>query len=212
MIDYVNIQNIDDRKIQKAILLLNEGSILAIPTDSNWSLVCSVKSKDGIAKLRKLKGNISSYTFTIFCKSISQISEMVDLDKHHFKFINKYTPGPFVFILPALKHIEKKINIKRATIGVRIPDNNIPLAILKHLDHPLFGITATKNMTDIDCFGDYDADENLFEFGWELEEIPEVDLIIDVESGEPQPKVHSTVINLIHDEPVIIRAGIGELE
>ena len=210
MIEYINIKNIDDRIINKAINILEQGGLIAYPTDTSWGIGCSVSSKNGISKLRKLKGDFYNYTLTLICSNISQISEVAELNNYNFKLIKKYTPGPYVFILPAKNKIEKKVNIKRLEIGVRIPSNPVPIKIINKLEQPIFSITASKIMTSREWWDKRYAEENLFECGWELENIDEIDLILD--TGDPLPKVLSTVINMTTDNLNVIRYGIGKIE
>jgi tRNA threonylcarbamoyl adenosine modification protein (Sua5/YciO/YrdC/YwlC family) len=210
MIEYINVKNIDDRIITKAINILEKGGLIAYPTDTSWGIGCSVSSKNGIIKLRKLKGDFNNFTLTLICSKISQISDVAELNNSNFKLIKKFTPGPYVFILPAKNKIEKKIKLKRMEIGVRIPLNQIPIQIINKLQHPIFSITASKNMASREWWDVKYAEENLFECGWELENIDDIDLIVD--SGDPLPKVLSTVINMTKDEINVIRYGIGKIE
>lgn len=212
MISYVNIDNIDDRIISKAANILEGGGLVAFPNDTNWSIGGSIKSKAAIQKLKKLKGADSKYTFTIIGSSISELSEIAVISNSNFKIIKRYTPGPYVFILPALKKVEKIINLKRPEVGIRIPLNPIPINIIKALGNPIFAITASKVMTDLEWWDNSFALANLFEFGWELEEIKELDMIIDGDTGEPQEKHLSTVVNLTTETPEIIREGLGSFE
>jgi tRNA threonylcarbamoyl adenosine modification protein (Sua5/YciO/YrdC/YwlC family) len=207
MIEYIIKNNIDDRILKKAKDILEAGGIVAYPTDTSWGIGCSVQSKKGIEKLRKLKGNFQNYTLTMICSKISQINEVAELNDFAFKIIKKYTPGPYVFVLKALNNIEKKVNMKRIEIGVRIPANPVSIKIIEVLGSPLFSITASKIMTNTDWWDNAYAEENLFECGWELEEIKEIDLILD--TGEALPKVLSSVIDMTEDEIQIIRYGIG---
>jgi tRNA threonylcarbamoyl adenosine modification protein (Sua5/YciO/YrdC/YwlC family) len=207
MIEYVNPTNIDDRIIAKARISLENGGLIAYPTDTSWGIGCSSHSEKGINKLKKLKGDFYHYTLTMICSKIAQISEVAELNDRNFRIIKKYTPGPFVFILPALKNIEKKVNMKRIEIGVRIPDNPVPIALVEALGAPLFSITASKIMTDHSWWDENYAEENLLQESWQLEEITEIDMIID--GGEPLSKVLSTVVDLTKDDIGIIRQGIG---
>ena len=209
MIEYVIESNIDDRILLRAKDILDEGGLVAYPTDTSWGIGCSSHSKKGVEKLRKLKGDFQNYTLTLICSNISQISEVAELNNNNFKIIKKYTPGPYVFILPALYNIEKKVNMKRIEIGVRIPSNQIPIKIIEKIDCPIFSITASKIMTSRDWWDAKYAEENLFECGWELEYIDELDMIID--SGEPLPKILSTVIDMTSEELEIKRYGSGKL-
>ena len=209
MIEYVIESNIDDRVLLRAKDALDGGGLIAYPTDTSWGIGCSSHSKKGIEKLRKLKGDFQNYTLTLICSNISQISEVAELNNNNFKIIKKYTPGPFVFILPALYNIEKKINMKRVEVGVRIPTNRIPIRIIETIECPIFSITASKIMTSREWWDTKYAEENLFECGWELEYIDELDMIID--SGEPLPKVLSTVIDMTGEELEIKRYGTGKI-
>lgn len=210
MISYIIPENIDTRVYDKAITILNSGGIIATPTDTNFSIFCSIYSKAGINKLKKLKGDSLTFTFTLFCSSISQISEYADLDNRNFKIIKHNTPGPFVFILPSMPVVWKKIDMKRKEIGVRIPNNKIIMGLLEKYESPLFGITAAKQMANSHWWDKIFADENLFEFGWELEDIESLEMIIDNNDGEPQSKILSTVVDLTGDEAIVLRQGIKQ--
>lgn len=209
MIEYINENNIDDRVLNKAISILHNDGIIAYPTDTSWGIGCSVHSSKGIDKLRKLKGTFQNYTLTMICSNISQISDVAELNNSNFKIIKQHIPGPFVFILPALKNIKKKVNMKRIEIGVRIPSRLVTKSIIETLECPIFSITASKIMTSHDWWDNAYAEENLFQEGWELEDIYEIDLILD--AGEPLLKVLSTVIDLTGEEPNILRQGVGRL-
>lgn len=208
MIEYINKTNIDDRVLIKAKNVLEQGGLVAYPTDTSWSIGCSSQSKQGIAKLSTLKGSFQNFTLTLICSNISQISNVTILNNSNFKLIKKYTPGPFVFILPAQSKIEKKVNMKRIEIGVRIPSNPVPIKIVETLKFPIFSITASKIMTSKEWWDEDYAEQNLFECGWELENISMIDIILD--PGDPLPKQLATVIDLTKEEIRIIRYGIGE--
>jgi len=209
MIEYVVKTNIDDRIISKAKNILLNGGVVAYPTDTTWAIGCSSNSKNAIKRLIEYKGDLKSYTLTLTCSSISQISEIAELNNANFRFIKKYTPGPFVFILPTLNSFEKKVNMKRPEVGIRIPNNPIPMRLAEAIGVPMFSITASKKMTDKGWWDTKFAEENLFEASYELEEIPHLDMIIDI--GEELSKVLTTVIDLTKNEPIIIRAGIGKI-
>jgi tRNA threonylcarbamoyl adenosine modification protein (Sua5/YciO/YrdC/YwlC family) len=209
MTEYVVENNLDERTILKAVKILKSDGLVAYPTDTSWGIGCSSRSKEGVQKLLKLKGDMKNITVTLICNGISQITEIAELDNPNYRFIKRYIPGPYVFILPALRSIEKKINMKRSEIGIRIPDNAVPLAIAEKLGTSLFSITASKKMTDTGWWDIKFAEENLFEYGYELEEIREIDLIID--TGEALPKILTTVIDLSAGKFEVVRHGIGEI-
>lgn len=205
MIDYVYEDNIDDRVIRKACDILSKGGIVAFPTESSWSIGCCVNSREGLDKLKKLKGSKKITSISVLCSSISQIEEMATLTNSHFKIIKDHVPGPYVFILPAKAKIEKVINMKRVEVGVRIPGNKIPFKLLETYGNPLFAITASRDMTEGPDWDYTFTVENLYHHGWEVEDIPGLDLVID--TGEELPTNLSTVIRLTGDEPEILREG-----
>ncbi|MDR2304431.1 MAG: L-threonylcarbamoyladenylate synthase [Treponema sp.] len=216
MIEYVVPGNIDDRVLSRAARLLSGGGIVALPTDTSWSLTCSTASKEGIKKLKSLSGERDERHFTLLCSDISQFGELCSMDNTRFRLIRRLSPGPYVFILKTLPGTEKALNLRRREAGVRIPDHPIPLALIKTLGGPLYSITAKRAATD-DGFRTEEEgaesrmspipQEELFEGGWELENINGIDLIID--GGKNQERIFSTILDLSGDEVTLIRAGTG---
>jgi tRNA threonylcarbamoyl adenosine modification protein (Sua5/YciO/YrdC/YwlC family) len=221
MIEYVVPMNIDDRALAKAARVLENGGLVALPTDTSWSIVCSQKSPNGIKKLRKLSGERDERHFTLLCSGISQFGELCSLDNSRFRLINRLSPGPYVFILKTLLGTEKALDIRRKEVGVRIPDHPIPLALIDTLRQPLYSITAKKTMQDNDSGNSSEEDEpdedkpelppipedDLFEGGWELDGINGLDLILD--GGEERERVFSTILDLSGDDVKLLRQGAG---
>ena len=216
MIEYIVPTNIDDRALARAARILEGGGLVALPTDTSWSLVCSLRSPAGIKKLRRLSGERDERHFTLLCSNISQFGELCSLDNSRFRLINRLSPGPYVFILKTLLGTEKALDIRRRETGVRIPGHPVPLALIKTLSHPLYSITAKKSMQG-EGEGESGAgneaelppipEEELFEGGWELEDIDGIDLILD--SGEERERIFSTILDLSSDEVKLIRQGAG---
>jgi tRNA threonylcarbamoyl adenosine modification protein (Sua5/YciO/YrdC/YwlC family) len=204
MIEYIVPGNIDNRILSRTARLLNEGGIAALPTDTSWSLVCSMKSREGIKKLRRLSGGRDEGRFTLLCSDISQFGEFCSLDNTRFRIIKRLTPGPYVFILKTLLGTEKVLGLRRREIGVRLPDYPVPAALIKSLECPLYGITAKKDTEDD---SDYYEEDSLFEGGWELEAMAGLDLVLD--PGEEQSRIFSTVLDLCEDEVKLVRQGAG---
>ncbi|MBN2511039.1 MAG: threonylcarbamoyl-AMP synthase [Spirochaetales bacterium] len=210
MIEYIFAHNIDDRIIVRAVTLLQEGGLVAFPTDSSWSIGCSIQSKTGIERLKKLKDDHDEHHFTLICSGIHQISDLASLSTSHFRTIKRLTPGPFVFVLPSLTRIEKIIQMKRKEIGVRIPDNPVPLRLVDALGLPLYSITAKRSMMDERLAGNAFDEELMFDMGWEIEEIPGVSMVLD--PGEEHPRIMSTVLDLTGEEVTVLRQGVGVYE
>jgi tRNA threonylcarbamoyl adenosine modification protein (Sua5/YciO/YrdC/YwlC family) len=222
MIEYVVPTNIDDRVLARATRLLGEGGLLALPTDTSWSLACSLKSREGIKKLKSLSGERDERHFTLLCSDISQFGELCSLDNSRFRLIKRLSPGPYVFILKTLLGTEKALDIRRREVGVRIPNHPLPLRLIESLEQPLYSITAKRNMaggyTGADIHqGEPGGDdkneippipeEDLFEGGWELEDIAGVDLILD--GGEERERIFSTILDLSGEEVRLLRQGAG---
>jgi tRNA threonylcarbamoyl adenosine modification protein (Sua5/YciO/YrdC/YwlC family) len=222
MIEYIVPTNIDDRILDRAIRLLDEGGLLALPTDTSWSLACSLKSREGIKKLKSLSGERDERHFTLLCSDISQFGELCSLDNSRFRLIKRLSPGPYVFILKTLLGTEKALDIRRREVGVRIPNHPLPLRLIKSLEQPLYSITAKRNMAGGNAGADIhhgepceddkneippSPEEDLFEGGWELEDIAGVDLILD--GGEERERIFSTILDLSGEEVRLLRQGAG---
>ena len=218
MIEYIVPTNIDDRVLNRAARILEDGGLAALPTDTSWSLVCSLKSPRGIKKLRQLSGERDERYFTLLCSDISQFGEWCNLDNSRFRLVKRLSPGPYVFILKTLLGTEKALDIRRREAGVRIPGYPVPVRLIETLGHPLYSITAKKSMCSSEYSLETEAElgdsrlppspeEELFEGGWELEAIDGVDMVLD--SGEERERIFSTILDLSGDEIKLLRQGAG---
>ena len=218
MIEYIVPTNIDDRVLSKAARILEGGGLAAIPTDTSWSLVCFSKSPSGIKKLKSLSGERDERHFTLLCSDISQFGYLCSIDNTRFRLIKRLSPGPYVFILKTLPGTEKILDIRRKEAGVRIPGHPVPLALIETMKYPLYSITAKRSMiSEIeDEFGnpvEWDtelppiSEDDLFEGGWEIEDIRGVDIILD--SGEERERIFSTILDISGDEVKLLRRGAG---
>jgi tRNA threonylcarbamoyl adenosine modification protein (Sua5/YciO/YrdC/YwlC family) len=222
MIEYVTPGNIDDRVLTKAVRLLNNGGLLALPTDTSWALTCSLQSKGGIKKLKALSGERDERHFTLLCADISQFGELCGMDNTRFRLIKRLSPGPYTFILKTLLGTEKILDIRRREVGIRIPNHPIPLALIKTLEFPLYSVTAKRGMTGAGRDGSGNdnrgvpasdggleiPEEDLFEADWELEAIEGLDLIIS--GDEEQTRAFSTILDITGDEVQVLRRGAGQ--
>jgi tRNA threonylcarbamoyl adenosine modification protein (Sua5/YciO/YrdC/YwlC family) len=213
MIAYVVPGNIDDRILARAAKLLSEGGTIAIPTDTSWSIVCSMNSRDGIKRLRSLSREKDERRFTLLCSDISQFGEFCSMDNTRFRLIKRLTPGPYVFILKTLLGTEKALGLRRQEIGVRLPDYSVPLALINTLGCPLYGVTAKREMLLTEEANQNSGEffkmeeETLFDGGWELEDIQGLNLVLD--PGEDRNRILSTVLDLSSGEIQVLRQGAG---
>jgi tRNA threonylcarbamoyl adenosine modification protein (Sua5/YciO/YrdC/YwlC family) len=203
MLYIIHPENPDSRKIQLVVDILNKGGIIIYPTDSVYSLGCSLHKKRAIEKLAQLKGlKLKKANFSIICSDLSHLAEYTKpIDRSTYKLLNKNLPGPFTFILKASSQIPKLFDTNRKSIGIRIPDNNIVKAIIEALGHPL----VTTSIHDEDEIVEYTTDPSLIEEKWEKL----VDGIVDGGYGN---NIASTVVDLSEDDVEIVRQGVGILE
>lgn len=216
MIEYIVAANIDDRILGRAVRKLAEGGLVALPTDTSWGVACSLSSKEGIKRLRRMSGVRDERHFTLLCSSIAQIGEYCSLDNTRFRLVKRLSPGPYVFVLRALLGTEKALDIRRKEVGVRISANPVAGALVDGLGSPLYAITAKRSMVDggADDHGVEEEaehpvipEEELFEGGWELDAIEGIDMVLD--DGEERTRILSTVLDLSGDEVVPLRLGAG---
>lgn len=208
VIEYIFPTNIDDRVLKRASDILKRGGLVAHPTDTSWHISCALSSAPGLTKLKTLKDGARGYLFTLFASEISQISNLADISTPQYKLMHRLTPGPYVFVLEALRTLEKITGMKRREIGIRIPGDNVSRALIETLGEPIFSTTAARSMDDPGWWDPEFAEENLYEMGWELEAIQGIDMIID--GGESLSKTLTTVLDLTGEEVEIIREGLGE--
>lgn len=196
--------SIDDRKIDIVVSLLNRDGVIIIPTDTVYAIACSIKSTKAFEKICRLKNvKPEKANFSFLCNDLKNISEYTrPFDRSIYKLLNKSLPGPFTFILEASSNVPAIFRNKKKTIGIRIPDHSVPLKIIGALGCPLM-VTSLHNSDD--PIADYLTDPaEIFE---RFEKT--TDLIVDSGNGGNIP---STVVDCTSTEPVIVRAGAGELD
>lgn len=199
----IHEENPSQRQIQRVAETLKNDGLIIYPTDTVYALGWSInnsKSEDGIKMIRKDKKKHTN--FSLICSDLSQASEFIrPMNKSTFKLLKHNLPGPYTFILPASNQVPKIYKTKKNTVGIRIPDNNIPLEIVKALGHPIMTTSLHDNDDEIQ---EYMIDpQRIFERYDKL-----VDIIIDGGLGNLDG---STVVDCTNEEPLIVREGIGKL-
>ncbi len=191
--------NPNEKQISQAVKCLEEGGVIIYPTDSVYGFACSLHSQRGVEKFKSITGKQPG-TLAIVCEDLSRVAEYAKVDNSTFKLLKRNLPGPFTFVLNPSSRVPDKALGKRKTIGVRIPANGIPLAIVAALDAPLL----TTSVKDPDEVIEYTTDPELIHERYENA----VDLVIDGGYGDNNP---TTLVDLAGDEPEILREGKGEL-
>ena len=187
------------RLINQACDVIRRGGLVVYPTDSGYALGCHLGDKSAMDKIRRLRQLDDDHNFTLVCRDLSEISLYAKINNAVFRSIKANTPGAYTFILPATKEVPRRLqHPKRKTIGLRIQDNKIALALLEELDEPLMSSTLIlpgeiTPMTDVD--------EIMDKVG------KQVDLVLDADYCGSEP---TTVIEFIDDMPEIMRIGLGD--
>ena len=188
--------NPNERHIELAAEALRRGDIVIYPTDTLYALGCDALNNNAIERICKLKGIRSDRTnLSIICENLSEVAKYARLENANFRLLKENLPGPFTFILPALSKLPKAFK-GRKTVGVRIPDNPIALALVAALGNPI--MTTSVPVDDYD----YAVEPELIAERYE----DEVEVVIDGGTGGTEP---STVVDCTADEPEIIRQGEG---
>ncbi len=199
----VHPANPSSRSIQKVVDILHDGGLIIYPTDTVYGLGCDIFNSKAVERVSRLKGiKLKEADFSFICHDFSHLSDYTKpIGSSNFKLISKNLPGPFTFILPASNKVPKLFKSKKKTVGIRIPDNNIILEIVRVFGHPIL----TTSIHDDDQVLEYTTDPELIHEKFK----DKVDVVIDGGYGSNIP---STVVDCTEDVPVIVRKGLGELK
>ncbi|MBU1213650.1 MAG: threonylcarbamoyl-AMP synthase [Gammaproteobacteria bacterium] len=201
MAQFFNIHpdNPNARLIRQAAEMLRDGAVIVYPTDSGYALGCHLGDKEAVTRIRQIRELDEQHHMTLVCRDLSELSNYARVDNVQFRLLKNNTPGAYTFILQATKEVPRRLqHPKRSTVGVRIPDHPVALALLEELGEPLLSSTlilpdAHFPLTDIDEIRDH------------LEN--RVDLVIEGGTVGIDP---TTVIDLTGSVPQLMRAGRGD--
>ena len=196
-------ENPNQDRIRKVVNVLEEGGIVIYPTDTVYAVGCDIKANKSIEKIARMKGlNPLNPDLSLIFHDMSQLSEYTVIrDNSVFKLLKRNLPGPFTFIVQANNQIPKLFKNKKKTVGIRIPDNNIVLELVRELGRPII----TTSIHDPDEVIEYTTDpELIFEKYHDFAEI--------VINGGYGMNEASTIVDCTSDEIKIVRQGLGILE
>jgi len=196
-------ENPNQDRIRKVVNVLEEGGIIIYPTDTVYAMGCDIKANKSIEKIARLKGmNPDNPDMSLIFHDMSQLSEYTVIrDNSLFKLLKRNLPGPFTFIIQANNQIPKLFKNKKKTVGIRIPDNNIVMELVRELGRPII----TTSIHDPDEVIEYTTDpELIYEKYRDFAEI-----VINGGYGRNEA---STIVDCTSDEPEIIRQGLGIIE
>jgi tRNA threonylcarbamoyl adenosine modification protein (Sua5/YciO/YrdC/YwlC family) len=193
--------NPQPRLIKQAADLLHRGGVVAIPTDSSYALVCHLDDKTATDKLRRIRQVDDRHHLTLLCRDLTELGTFAQVSNVQYKLIKRAVPGPYTFILQATKEVPRRVHHpQRKTIGLRVPDHPIALALLEVLSQPLLATTLILP-------GDTEPLNDPQEIAQRLKN--DIDAVIDAGACPAEP---TTVIDLTEDMPTVVRPGRGSLE
>ena len=196
----IHPQSPQPRLLKQAAQLLLGGGIGAIPTDSSYALVCRLDDKAATQQLRRLRGVDDKHHLTLLCRDLSELATYARVDNRQYRLLKLGTPGPYTFILEATMEVPRRLSHpSRRTIGLRVPAHRVTQALLDALGQPLLGTTLIAP-------GDTEPlnDPQTIRERWQKQ----LDAVIDAGACPMQP---TTVVDLSGPEPLVLRAGRGEV-
>lgn len=196
----IHQENPQVRLIKQAVEIVEQGGVIAYPTDSAYALGCLLGDKRAADKIRQIRRLNEKHNFTLVCRDLSDISLYAKLDNVQYRQIKAHTPGPYTFILDATTEVPRRLmNPKRRQIGIRIPNNPIALALLEELGQPIMSTTLILPGDDMPMTDPYEIRATLEHT---------LDLVID---GGFCGFDATSVIDLSEEQPSIIREGCGDV-
>jgi tRNA threonylcarbamoyl adenosine modification protein (Sua5/YciO/YrdC/YwlC family) len=195
----VHPQNPQARLIRQAAQIIQSGGIVAVPTDSAYALVCRLDDKAAVEKLRRIRGVDEKHHLTLLVRDLSEIATYARVDNRQYRQLKAVTPGPYTVILEATKEVPRRLSHpSRKTIGIRVPENAILLALLDELGEALIGTTLQLP-----------GDEHMLSDPDEVRERldRQIELVIDGGAGTLEP---TTIVDLTGPEAELVRAGRGD--
>ncbi len=195
----VHPDNPQPRTIQQVVAILRQGGVIAYPTDSCFALGCLVGNREGLERIRAIRGLDEKHHFTLVCRDFAQVGQFVHISNAVFRSVKAAIPGSFTFILPATREVPKRLlHPKKKTVGVRVPAHTVTQALLAELGEPLLSTTLLLP-------GEDEAPVQ----GWEIKERLDHQLDAVLDAGECGV-VPTTVVDLSEDVPEVLRVGAGD--
>lgn len=195
----IHPENPQPRLIKQAAQIVGAGGIVALPTDSAYALVCRLDDKAAVERLRRIRGVDDKHHLTLLVRDLSEVAQYARVDNQQYRLLKATMPGPYTVILEATRELPRRLSHpSRKTIGLRVPENRITLALLEELGEPLIGTTLQLP-----------GDEHMLSDPDEVRERLEkqIELIVDGGAGTLEP---TTVIDLTGSQPELVREGRGD--
>ena len=198
----IHPENPNPRGISKIVECLKDGGVVIYPTDTIYGIGCDIFQPKAVERIAKIKGiNLKKQNFSFICSDLSHLSDYaLPIDRSLYKIMRKVLPGPYTFILNANSNIPKLFKIKKKTVGIRVPNHNIPLQLVDQIGNPLLTTSLIENTDNIES----NIEPSIIYENYKNK----VDIVIDGGLGKLTP---STVLDCTQSEIEIIREGLGDL-
>ncbi|GAB4033634.1 L-threonylcarbamoyladenylate synthase [Spirosoma gilvum] len=194
-------KNPDPRRIAHIVNALRDGAVIIYPTDTIYGMGCDIHNARAVERVARIKGiKPTKNDFSFICYDLSHIADYARVSNQAFKLMKSLLPGPYTFILQATNQVPKLLNTNKKTVGIRVPDNDIPRQIVHELGNPII----TTSIRDEDEIIEYSTDPELIFEKFQHQ----VDIVIDGGYGGNIP---STIVDATNDDFSIVRQGLGEL-
>ena len=195
----INADNPQPRLIKHAVEILQQGGVIAYPTDSSYALGCMIGNKDAQDKIRKIRGVDDDHLFTLICANLSELSVYAQVDNAQFRLLKANTPGAYTFVLKATKEVPRRLqHPKRSAVGIRVPNHSVVQALLTALNAPMLSMTLQLADEEEPLNAPDDIRDRLQNT---------LDLVID---SAISVAGLTTVIDLTNNPPSLIRLGAGD--
>lgn len=199
---YVHPDNPQARLIHQSVEILYQGGVIVYPTDSGYALGCMIGDKQAMDRIIQIRCLPEGHNFTLVCRDLSELSNYAMVSNSAYRLIKNNTPGRYTFILTATKELPRRLmTSKRKTVGIRVPDNKIALALLNALGEPILSCSLMLPNEELMTQSDPEEIRDCLEHC--------VDLIIH---GGYLGQTPTTVVDLSEDQPRILREGSGGIE
>jgi tRNA threonylcarbamoyl adenosine modification protein (Sua5/YciO/YrdC/YwlC family) len=191
-------ENPQKRYINKAVEVLKKGGVIIYPTDTVYGIGCDIFNKEALEKIFTIKNDNKNKLFSFVCSDLKDIAKYAKVSDYAYRTMKHLLPGPYTFILPAVKLVPKKLWSKRKTVGIRVPNNQIAIELVKELGNPIISTSTTNRKGDV-LFDPFEI-KNIFN--------SQVDLMLACGVLGNNP---SSIIDLSSETPEVIREGAGDI-
>lgn len=195
----MNTEHPEPRKIARAVEALQQGEVIAYPTDTVYGLGADIQSKKAADRLYQMKGMDRSHPLAFICPDLSEIAKYAIVDNQVYRVLRRFLPGPYCFILEATREVPRLLQSKQRTIGIRVPNSPIICAVVRELGRPVISTTAQSKDMEQPHVDPAEIDEDF----------PGLAMVLDGGAGG---LIGTTVVDLTKSPPEVVRHGLGDVD